>query len=220
MYSTERQAQTLTLMRAAGILPVLTIDSVDEGIATANALQAGGLTAVEVTMRTPVALAAIRAIRDAMPQFAVGVGTVLTPEHADAAIAHGASFIVTPGTPDALARYLAGVSVPVIPGAATATEVIALMAYGFRAMKLFPATAVGGLPLLRGLAGPLGEVMFCPTGGVNENNAAEFLREPNIACVGGSWMVNREWIRAGDYARVEASTAACRKIIDSVRAAV
>ena len=201
----ERQQQTLQLLRRARIMPVLSLASVEQGLACAKALAAGGLTAIEITLRTPAALAAIRAIRDAGLALTGGDGTVLEAAHLDAAIAHGAEFIVTPGTPPALAEVLQHVPLPVIPGAATASEIMTLHARGFRALKFFPAASSGGVAALKALRGPFAELHFCPTGGIGEHDAADYLALPNVPCIGGSWMVNKEWLDAGDWAAVTAS---------------
>lgn len=202
---TARQAQTLALLRGAGILPVVTVDSVPQAVALAQALQRGGLTAIEVTLRSAAALPALGVLKREVPGLLIGAGTVRNARQADEAVAQGADFLVTPGTPPELGRALAALSLPVVPGAATASEMMALMDLGFLALKLFPATAIGGLALIKSLAGPLAELQLCPTGGIREDNALEFLRQPNVPCVGGSWMVAAEWIAAGAFDRVEES---------------
>lgn len=200
-----RQQQALELLRRARIMPVLSLDSVAQGLDCARALVEGGLTAIEVTLRTPAALDAIRAIHDAGLPLDVGAGTVLDAVQLQAAIDHGAGFIVTPGTPSALADALQDAPVPVIPGAATATEMMALRARGFRVLKFFPAASSGGVNALKALHGPFAELNFCPTGGIGEHDAKDYLALPNVPCVGGSWMVRREWLAAGDWAAVAAS---------------
>jgi 2-dehydro-3-deoxyphosphogluconate aldolase / (4S)-4-hydroxy-2-oxoglutarate aldolase len=212
-----RQQQTRDVLRRAGIMPVLTVDAVDEGVAVSQALLAGGIAAVEVTLRTPAAIEAIRAIRDAVPMMAVGAGTVIEPTQIDACLRAGAQFIVTPGTSDTMTRALRDIELPVIPGAATPSEMLALAEHGFLAQKLFPATAVGGLNLIRALASPLAHIAFCPTGGINEANANEFLRESNVLCVGGSWMVKREWIAEANFAAITDAAKRCRALIDTAR---
>ena len=199
------QQQSLALLRRARIMPVLSLESVAQGLDCARALAAGGLTAIEVTLRTPVALQAIRAIRDAGLGLSVGAGTVLDAAQLEAAIAHGAEFIVTPGTPPALADALQRAPLPVIPGAATAGEIMALRARGFRTLKFFPAAPSGGVNALKALHGPFADLYFCPTGGIGEHDAKDYLALPNVPCVGGSWMVRREWLQAGDWASVSAS---------------
>lgn len=199
------QQQALELLRRARIMPVLSLDSVEQGLACASALAEGGLNAIEVTLRTAAALDAIRAIRDAGLPLSVGAGTVLDANQLQAAINHGAEFIITPGTPAALAEALQNAPLPVIPGAATATEAMALRARGFRVLKFFPAAACGGVNALKALHGPFPDLNFCPTGGIGERDAKDYLALPNVPCVGGSWMVRKEWLAAGDWTAVSAS---------------
>jgi len=195
-------AATESLLRSAGILPVITVDSIEQARRLASALLDGGLTSLELTLRTPVALDAISALKVALPDIVIGAGTVLDAQQMQQAIDAGADFLVTPGTTPVLAAALAESPIPVVPGGATPSEFLALMALGFSACKLFPATAVGGLAMLKGLAGPMPQLLLCPTGGIGEANAAEFLAQPNVACIGGSWMVPKAWLEAGDFDRI------------------
>ncbi|MGH8030740.1 MAG: bifunctional 4-hydroxy-2-oxoglutarate aldolase/2-dehydro-3-deoxy-phosphogluconate aldolase [Arenimonas sp.] len=211
------QARALELLRAARILPIVTVDSLAQARSIARALQAGGLDTIELTLRTPVALDAIAMLKAEMPGLIVGAGTVLEPIHVERARAAGADFLVTPGTPPALADALAAAPIPSIPGAATPTELIALATRGFRVAKLFPAMAVGGLAMVRALQGPLPDLSLCPTGGIAEADAAAFLAEANVACIGGSWMVAKAWIETGNYAAVTASAIRARGLIASTR---
>lgn len=201
------QHAAIELLRATRILPVVTVTSAEQGVAVARALQVGGLTAIEITLRTPAAIDAIAAVKRDVAGIAVGAGTVLTPQQIDAARGAGAEFLVTPGTPPAMADALATCGLPVVPGAATPTELLALHALGFRVCKLFPASAVGGLPLVRALQAPLADVLLCPTGGIGESDAAQYLAERNVVCVGGSWMVRADWIADGRYDLVTDATA-------------
>jgi len=201
------------ILRKAGILPVITVHSIDEGHKIAESLLAGGLTTLELTLRTPVALDALRALKRSFPDIIIGAGTVLEPQHIQPAIDAGADFLVTPGTPPALADALADVSIPVVPGGATPSELMALMARGFRACKLFPASAVGGLAMIKGLAGPLTDLVLCPTGGISEDTAAQYLAQPNVACIGGSWMLRPDWLAAGAWDKVRASAAQAAAIV-------
>lgn len=210
---TARQQATRALLRQAGIMPVVTVESIPQAIAIAGALARGGLRAIEVTLRTPVAMEALAAVKREVPEMLLGAGTVITPEQARAAVDKGADFLVTPGTPPTLAAALSRLSLPVVPGAATASEIIALMHLGFDAIKLFPAQAVGGLTMIKSLAGPFPNLAICPTGGINEANAPEFLRQPNVPCIGGSWMVAAEWVSAGKYGEIEASARRACEII-------
>jgi 2-dehydro-3-deoxyphosphogluconate aldolase/(4S)-4-hydroxy-2-oxoglutarate aldolase len=204
------QDAVIALLRNARILPVVTVDSVDEGVAVARALVDGGLPAIELTLRTPAAVDAIAAVKRSVPGIAVGAGTVLSVAQIDAVRTAGADFIVTPGTPAHLAQALAECDLPAVPGAATPTELLALAALGFRVCKLFPAAAIGGLALVRALRGPLAGTLLCPTGGIGESDAAQYLAEPNVVCVGGSWMVKPEWIAAGHHDAIRDAAARSR----------
>ncbi len=198
-----RDGETASIMALAPVIPVLTVKSVEDGLAQAKALAAGGLYAIEVTLRTPSALAAIEAIANEVPDAVVGAGTIVSVDQIDEAVAAGARFLVSPGATPALARAAADSPVPFLPGCATASEAMALRELGFRALKLFPAEAVGGAKLLASLAGPLPDLRFCPTGGIDLGRAPDYLRLPNVACVGGSWMLPKEALARGDYAVVE-----------------
>ena len=214
---TEMQSQAERVLVGAGILPVLTVDSVQQAIDTATALLAGGLTAIELTLRTPASLDALRALKEQFPGLAIGAGTVLKAAQVDAVCAIGVDFIITPGVSPALLDVLLAANVPVIPGAATPSELMALEASGFRVAKLFPAAVVGGVGMLKALQGPLPQMKLCPTGGIDEGNAAEYLAQPNVACIGGSWMVPKAWLQAGAYDRVTESAARAAAIIKSAR---
>lgn len=201
------QHAAIGLLRATRILPVVTVASAEQGVAVARSLVAGGIRAIEITLRTAAAIDAIAAVKRDVAGIAVGAGTVLTPRQLDDVRAAGAEFLVTPGTPPALADALAACGLPAVPGAATPTELLALRARGFRVCKLFPASAVGGLPLVRALQAPLADVLLCPTGGIGEADAPQYLAERNVACVGGSWMVRADWIAEGRYDLVSEASA-------------
>lgn len=215
----QHQQQAERLLREAGILPVVTVDSVEQARRLADALLEGGLRAIELTLRTPAAMDALAALKRERPGLVVGAGTVLTPEQVRGAIDAGADFLVTPGTPPALADALATAQVPVVPGGATPTEFLALMARGFRVCKLFPATAVGGLSMVKSLAAPLAGLVLCPTGGITEDSAPDFLAQPNVACIGGSWMVPAGWLAEGAWDKVREASARAAAIIRTARAA-
>jgi 2-dehydro-3-deoxyphosphogluconate aldolase/(4S)-4-hydroxy-2-oxoglutarate aldolase len=168
-------------------------------------------------LRTPVAMEALAMLKKELPDIVIGAGTVLTIEQMEQSIAAGADFLVTPGTPPEMADALAKAPIPVVPGGATPTEFLSLMARGFRVCKLFPANAVGGLAMLKGLAGPLAELKICPTGGITEDNAGEFLSQPNVVCIGGSWMVPKAWIEAGEWSKVTDSSAKAAAIVAKAR---
>jgi 2-dehydro-3-deoxyphosphogluconate aldolase/(4S)-4-hydroxy-2-oxoglutarate aldolase len=215
----EYQNQAEQLLRAAGILPVVTVHTLDQARRVSAALLEGGLPAIELTLRTPVAMEALAVLKKELPDVVVGAGTVLSVEQMQRAIDAGADFLVTPGTPPLLADALAQAPLPVVPGGATPTEFLELMARGFRVCKLFPASAVGGLSMLKGLAGPLADLKLCPTGGISESNAAEFLSQPNVLCIGGSWMVPNNWIAEGEWDKVRETSAKAAAIVRQVRAA-
>ncbi|TXD44946.1 bifunctional 4-hydroxy-2-oxoglutarate aldolase/2-dehydro-3-deoxy-phosphogluconate aldolase [Xanthomonas campestris] len=206
------------LLRDAGILPVVTVDTLDQARRVADALLEGGLPAIELTLRTPVAIEALAMLKRELPNIVIGAGTVLSELQLRQSVDAGADFLVTPGTPAPLARLLADAPIPAVPGAATPTELLTLMGLGFRVCKLFPATAVGGLQMLKGLAGPLSELKLCPTGGISEANAAEFLSQPNVLCIGGSWMVPKDWLVQGQWDKVKESSAKAAAIVRQVRA--
>ncbi|WP_411831896.1 bifunctional 4-hydroxy-2-oxoglutarate aldolase/2-dehydro-3-deoxy-phosphogluconate aldolase [Pseudoxanthomonas mexicana] len=213
----ERQQKAEHLLRAAGILPVVTVHTLEQARRVSAALLEGGLPAIELTLRTPVAMEALAMLKRELPGIVIGAGTVLTRAQIAQSIDAGADFLVTPGTPPELADALAEADIPAVPGAATPTEMLALMARGFRVCKLFPASAVGGLAMLKGLAGPLAELRICPTGGITEDNAADYLSQPNVVCIGGSWMVPAGWIEAGQWDKVAASSAMAAAIVRKVR---
>jgi 2-dehydro-3-deoxyphosphogluconate aldolase / (4S)-4-hydroxy-2-oxoglutarate aldolase len=179
-------------LRKLTILPVLVVDSEQQALDLARALHAGGLAAVEITLRTGAALAAVRAVKQNLPDLLVGAGTVLT-EHDMAAVAEaGADFAVSPGLTRVLADSAQSLDMPFLPGVSTASEVLRGMEYGFRCFKLFPASACGGPTLLKAFISPFCGIHFCPTGGINQANAPDYLSLPNVLCVGGSWMVTPE----------------------------
>jgi 2-dehydro-3-deoxyphosphogluconate aldolase / (4S)-4-hydroxy-2-oxoglutarate aldolase len=202
------------LLHRAGVMPVVTVHDAASAVAIAQALSDGGLIALEVTLRSDAALDAIRAIRREVPAILVGAGTVLDARQLRAAQDAGAQFIVTPGTPPVLADALLDATVPVVPGAATVSELLALAARGFEAMKLFPAEPLGGVAMVKALDGPLPGIGLCPTGGIAEAQLADYLALPNVLCVGGSWLVRPAAIAGGDYASVrEAARRAANVLI-------
>lgn len=213
----ELQNQAELLLLQAGILPVITVDTLDQARAVTDALLEGGLPAIELTLRTPVAMEALATLKRERPQLVVGAGTVLSELQMRQSIDAGADFLVTPGTAPALADLLADAPIPVVPGAATPTEFLALMGRGFRVCKLFPASAVGGLAMIKGLAGPLAELKLCPTGGISEDTAGQYLSQPNVLCIGGSWMVPKDWLANGEWHKVRDSAAAAAKIVKQAR---
>ncbi|MGK5730468.1 bifunctional 4-hydroxy-2-oxoglutarate aldolase/2-dehydro-3-deoxy-phosphogluconate aldolase [Streptomyces sp. URMC 124] len=192
---------------AAPVLPVAVLDDASDAVPLARALVAGGLPAIEVTLRTDAALDAIRAVAAEVPEAVVGAGTVLSPVLADAAARAGARFLVSPGWTDPLLAALRETGLPFLPGVSTVSEVMALLERGVSEMKFFPAQAAGGAPYLRSLASPLPGARFCPTGGIAPETAPAYLALPNVTCVGGSWMLppaalaHRDWPRVTELAR-------------------
>ncbi|MFF9404166.1 bifunctional 4-hydroxy-2-oxoglutarate aldolase/2-dehydro-3-deoxy-phosphogluconate aldolase [Streptomyces anandii] len=187
----------------APVLPVVVLHDAADAVPLARALVAGGLPAIEVTLRTPAALDGVRAIAGEVPDAVVGVGTVIRPEQVAASVDAGARFLVSPGWTDALLTAMAASGVPYLPGVSTTSEVVALLERGVREMKFFPAQAAGGTAYLKSLAGPLPQARFCPTGGIGPDTAPDYLSLPNVGCVGGSWMVPADALAGRDWGRVE-----------------
>ena len=182
----------------APVIPVLVIDDIDDAVPLAEALVAGGLPVLEVTLRTPCALAAIERMCR-VPGAIVGAGTLLAPQDMEAAGDAGAAFGVSPGTTPRLIEAAGRSPLPMLPGAATASEVMALLEHGFDMLKFFPAESAGGIGALRGLGGPLSQVTFCPTGGIGPDNARGYLALDNVACVGGSWVTPGDLVARRDW---------------------
>src|SRR3954454_6812090 len=193
-----------SVLDLAPVVPVVVVSDASHAVPLARALVAGGLPAIEVTLRTPAAQDAIRAIADEVPDAVVWAGTVITPERVRRCVAAGARFLVSPGWTDALLEAMRASGVPFLPGVSTTSEVVALLERGVREMKFFPAQAAGGTAYLKSLAGPLPQARFCPTGGIGPENAPEYLSLPNVGCVGGTWMLPADAIAARDWGRVEA----------------
>ncbi len=201
---TERQKGIEAVLKLAPVVPVLVIDEVATAVPLARALVAGGLKAIEVTFRTPAALDSIRAIAGEVEGAVVGAGTVLTAAQADQAASAGCRFMVSPGaSPDLLAAVKDG-PVPLLPGAATASEAMALLEQGYAFQKFFPAEPAGGVAYLKALASPLAGITFCPTGGISRASAGSYLALPNVVCVGGSWVAPGDKVAAGAWDEIEA----------------
>ncbi|GAA0849728.1 bifunctional 4-hydroxy-2-oxoglutarate aldolase/2-dehydro-3-deoxy-phosphogluconate aldolase [Streptosporangium amethystogenes subsp. fukuiense] len=192
-----------SLLDIAPVIPVVVIDDPETAVPLARALVAGGLPAIEVTLRTAAALDAIARIAAEVPEAVVGAGTVRTPADVAASVAAGSAFLVSPGTTPGLLDALEAGGVPFLPGAATASEVMALAERGVTEMKFFPAEAAGGLPYLKALGGPLPRIRFCPTGGIRLATAPDYLALPNVGCVGGTWLTPADALATGDYPRIE-----------------
>ncbi|MFI6732318.1 bifunctional 4-hydroxy-2-oxoglutarate aldolase/2-dehydro-3-deoxy-phosphogluconate aldolase [Nonomuraea sp. NPDC050451] len=193
----------MSLLDLAPVIPVVVIDDVESAVPMARALVAGGLPVIEVTLRTPAAREAIARIAAEVPEATVGAGTIRSSEDISASVAAGARFLVSPGTTLSLIEAMDSSGVPYLPGAATVSEVMALVERGVKELKFFPAEAAGGIPYLKSLAGPLPDVRFCPTGGIRVTTAADYLALPNVGCVGGTWLTPADALASGDWGRVE-----------------
>jgi len=202
---TDARSQTIRrILDLSPVIPVITIRDLAHAIPLAQALVAGGLRVLEVTLRTSAGLAAIEAMRRAVPDAVVGVGTLLDAAQVKAADAAGAQFGVSPGLTPALADAAGTVAWPLLPGVMTPSELIAARARGYTACKLFPAQQAGGIGMLKALHAVFPDVVFCPTGGISRQTAPDFLALPNVRCVGGSWVVPDEALGKGDWSAIEA----------------
>ncbi|MDI1274326.1 bifunctional 4-hydroxy-2-oxoglutarate aldolase/2-dehydro-3-deoxy-phosphogluconate aldolase [Polaromonas sp.] len=190
------------VMQDAAVIPVIVLTDVAHAVPLARALVLGGIRMLEVTLRTPQALACIEAIARDVPEAVVGAGTARSAADVQACAMAGACFIVSPGYTHAVGAACRDAHLPLLPGVATASEIMAAQEDGFTELKFFPALQAGGLAMLKAWSGPFGDVTFCPTGGISVANAAEFLSLPNVACVGGSWLVPAEALARGDWSRV------------------
>ncbi|HQT66168.1 MAG: keto-deoxy-phosphogluconate aldolase [Rhodospirillales bacterium 20-60-12] len=200
------QAGLEIILRAAPVVPVVVIDDIETAVPLARALVAGGLPVIEVTLRTPAAWEAIRRMLGEVAGAIVGVGTVLHHVQLREAVATGAKFAVSPGATDSLLDEAAQCAIPLLPGIATASEAMCLIARSYQFAKFFPAEPAGGVAYLSALGSPLPQLQFCPTGGINLASAPEYLKLKNVICVGGSWMLDRAHIASGDWPRIEAAS--------------
>jgi 2-dehydro-3-deoxyphosphogluconate aldolase / (4S)-4-hydroxy-2-oxoglutarate aldolase len=190
------------IMTDAPVIPVIVLSDVAHAVPLARALVAGGIRMLEVTLRTPVALACIEAIAREVPEAVAGAGTVRSAADAQAAAMAGARFVVSPGYTHAVGKACHELGLPLLPGVATGSEIMAAQEDGYNALKFFPAMQAGGLAMLTAWHGPFGDVKFCPTGGVNAANALQFLALPNVVCVGGSWLTPKDAVAQGDWSRI------------------
>jgi 2-dehydro-3-deoxyphosphogluconate aldolase/(4S)-4-hydroxy-2-oxoglutarate aldolase len=213
---TVRQEKLASLLKSACVVPVITIERLEDAVPLARALVAGGVRMLEVTLRTPVAIAAARAIMAEVPEAVVGIGTILNADDFARAEALGAVFAISPGVTPDLLKAAAASSLPLAPGIASASELMLALSHGFNIVKFFPAEQSGGINALRALAGPFPEVRFCPTGGIGEANAAAWLAEPNVVAVGGSWLCPAADVRSGNWSGI---TAICNRTMKSLKPA-
>ena len=200
--STGESFTSLQVMRDAPVIPVIVLSEVAHAVPLARALVAGGIRMLEVTLRTPVALACIEAIAREVPEAVAGAGTVRSAADAQAAAMAGAQFAVSPGYTHAVGKACHELGLPLLPGVATASEVMAAQEGGYLALKFFPAMQSGGAAMLKAWQGPFGDVSFCPTGGVSAANAGELLALSNVACVGGAWLTPADAVAQADWARI------------------
>lgn len=192
------------ILKVAPVVPVMVVERLEDAVPLARALYNGGLKVLEITLRTPCALDAISAMVEALPNDAViGAGTIITPTDLEKAVKAGSTFLVSPGTTPALIEAAKASSVPLLAGVATPTEAMNLYVQGFTHQKFFPAEAAGGVPMLKSIGGPLPQITFCPTGGIDLAKAPSYLALPNVACVGGTWMAPKEMMKAGRWDEIE-----------------
>jgi 2-dehydro-3-deoxyphosphogluconate aldolase / (4S)-4-hydroxy-2-oxoglutarate aldolase len=209
------QENLLALLRSAVVVPVLTIERLEDAVPLAKALVAGGVRVLEVTLRTPVALEAAKAVMAEVPDAMVGIGTVLNAADLARAEALGARFAISPGATPDLLKAAAASALPFAPGIATASDLMLALAHGFNVLKFFPAEQAGGIKVLRALAGPFPDARFCPTGGIGEANAASWLGEPNVVAVGGSWLCPAADIRSGNWTGITAMCSRAMKLLQA-----
>jgi len=200
--SNSQRPTPMEVMQDAAVIPVIVLQDIAHAVPMARALVAGGIRMLEVTLRTPVALACIEAIAKEVPQAVVGAGTVRTAADAQAAALAGARFAVSPGYTHAVGKACHDLGIALLPGVATGSEIMMAQEDGYTALKFFPAMPAGGAPMLKAWHGPFNDVRFCPTGGITAGNAREFLALPNVACVGGSWLTPADALATQDWARI------------------
>ena len=213
---TAKQEKLVELFKATLVIPVLTIERLEDAVPLARALVAGGVRVLEVTLRTPVAIPAAKAIMAGVPEAIVGIGTILNAGDLARAEALGVKFGISPGATPELLKAAAASGLPFAPGIATASELMQALAFGFNLVKFFPAEQSGGISALRALAGPFPDARFCPTGGIGEANARGWLSEPNVVAVGGSWLCPAAEIRSGNWAAI---TAICQRTMKLLKPA-
>ena len=216
MTATPKQEKLVALFEQATIIPVLTIERLEDAVPLARALVAGGVRTLEITLRTPVAIESAKAIMADVPEAVVGIGTILNADDLARAEGIGAKFGISPGATPDLLKAAAASALPFAPGIATASELMLALSHGFNLVKFFPAEPSGGIKALRALAGPFPDVRFCPTGGIGEANAASWLAEPNVVAVGGSWLCPAADIRSGNWTGI---TAICNRTMKLLKPA-
>jgi 2-dehydro-3-deoxyphosphogluconate aldolase/(4S)-4-hydroxy-2-oxoglutarate aldolase len=202
------QPNLQAVVSATSVIPVLAVKRMDDAAPLARALAEGGLRVIELTLRTDIALEAIKAMQDAAPDLIIGMGTIRTPQQAQASAQAGAAFLVSPGLTRQLGEAMLDTGLPCLPGVATAGEALAAVEQGFEVLKFFPAEPAGGIAYLKALEGPLPDIRFCPTGSIGRDRAPDYLALPNVVCVGGSWIATSADIAAGDWSAIARNAAA------------
>nr|WP_321270400.1 bifunctional 4-hydroxy-2-oxoglutarate aldolase/2-dehydro-3-deoxy-phosphogluconate aldolase [uncultured Tolumonas sp.] len=205
------------IFAASPLVPVMVIDDLNQAVPMTQALAAGGITVYEVTLRTPAALQAIKAIRKALPDALVGAGTVLNPKQYDAAVEAGAQFVISPGFTTELLVHARKQAVPLIPGVATPSEIMTAYSLGYDHLKFFPAEANGGAPALKAISAPLPQIQFCPTGGISPKNVHDYLALSCVGPVGGSWMLPADALNQGNWQRVTQLSKEAVELVKSLR---
>ena len=202
---------------ACGIIPVVVLNDADAAVPTARALLRGGIDVMEITFRTAAAQASIARVTAEVPEMKVGAGTVVTVQQARDAVAAGAKFLVSPGSDADIIREAAALNTPIVPGVVTPSEIMLGLKLGVKVFKFFPAESYGGLKTIKALSGPFPQIKFIPTGGINQENAGEYFKNPKIQAVGGSWMVSAKMIEAGEFDAIADKSAAATALFQQLR---
>ncbi len=208
---------TVEQVAACGVVPVVVLEDAAQAVPTAKALLKGGINAMEITFRTSAAKASIAKVAAEVPEMIVGAGTVINVEQLHDAIEAGAKFIVSPGSDEAVIAEAVKLNVPITPGVVTPSEIMLGLKYGIRVFKFFPAESFGGLKTIKALSGPFPQIKFIPTGGVNQANAADYFKNPKILAVGGSWMVTKDMVVAGDFDAITEKSKAATDLFKEIR---
>jgi len=208
---------TVEQVAACGVVPVVVLDDAEQAVPTAKALLAGGINAMEITFRTAAAKASIAKVAKEVPEMIVGAGTVVSLEQLHDAVEAGAKFIVSPGTDPEVIAEANKLGVAMTPGVVTPSEILQGLKLGVKVFKFFPAETYGGLKTIKALCGPFPQIRFLPTGGINQNNAAEYYKNPKILAVGGSWMVTKDMVNAGDFEGITAKSKAATDLFKEIR---
>ena len=208
---------TIDQVAACGVVPVVVLEDAAQAVPTAKALLKGGINAMEITFRTAAARDSIAQVAKEVPEMIVGAGTVINVEQLHAAVEAGAKFIVSPGSDADIIREAMKLNVAVTPGVVTPSEIMLGLRLGVKVFKFFPAESFGGLKTIKALCGPFPQIRFIPTGGINQNNAAEYFKNPKIVAVGGSWMVTKDMVAAGDFDGISEKSAAATALFKEIR---